>query len=552
MRILSILGLVVLFAGGLAAQTAIHSGPSRVFHVYVGPQTFVRDQAGYLYTAYADRIQSTPSARFDVFIGRSTDGGKSWNMKWQSGFAYNTGTDYGNRIPSLAIDDQGNLHCSWYHQVSSTSNMSVRYNRWDAQKNAWGTEQTMVASGYKRSVQALAVDAQNTVWMLCSNTGSYSLDVKRSDKPYASDMKFSNASPAFTHSGTCQYPDLIVDAAGRIHVSYYSTSNGATVHHQWLDPGAASPKWSAALPLGNSNGTADYYSSMAADLAGNVYVVYSVDGQRNKTHDPEWFLRKWDGSTQTWSGAVSIYKTTRKQYEPTSSTYNDDRVFSAACDETTGEVYFVYRNFESGELLLGRWHDGDAAPTDYAKLMNTGSLPVNSRNYFIFPQFRGSIFPSFNRASGGLDLVYTVGDQNAPSPMYNLFYEHFPVGSLSSTGTPKIGTSYTLDLSAVMDANKAYLLALSMTDIQPGIPIARRFIPLAADSMFFLTAMNLIPVMFQQFQGVLSGAGAAQAKIAIPNMPALVNIKIYGAFITYPGAAGVNAISNPFTFVITS
>ena len=113
MRIRIFLSLAVLLAGTLGAQTAIHSGPSRVFHVFVGPQTIVRDQAGNLYTIYTDLVQSTPSARFDVFIGRSTDGGKSWNMKWQGGFAYNTSTDYGNRIPSMAIDGQGNLHCSW-------------------------------------------------------------------------------------------------------------------------------------------------------------------------------------------------------------------------------------------------------------------------------------------------------------------------------------------------------------------------------------------------------------------------------------------------------
>jgi len=558
MRKLSFLIPALLVVGTLAAQTAIYSGPVRTFHTSVGKQRIVRDSAGNLYTIYRDQFNHPTSTQNDIAIGRSTDGGKTWKMDWQKGFAFNGASDWGNAGPCIAIDGNDNLHCSWWHQTTSSSSArSIRYNRWDAQTKSWGTELNVTGNGYGRVTQALAVDAKNYVWFIHSRpSGSWYCEMKRSDLPYASDMKFSPTNPVFTAAGTCQKPSIISDFLGRIHVTYYSTANGATVHHQWMDPGATTPVWSTAKPLGNSNAVADYYSVLAADLNGNVYVVYDRDDQGDKTPDPEWFLRKWDGASKTWSSPVSIYKTKRATYDPPGSkNYNDGRVISAACDETTGELYFVYRNFDSGELVLGRWHDGDAVPTTYAKLVNTGTLPPNSRNYLLYPQLRGSLFPTFNRTSIGLDCMYTVGDQNAPTPKYTLYYDPFPVGSLSSTGAPKIGTTYTLDLSAFADKSMAYVAALSVADITPGIGVDRRLIPLVPDTMFFLTVLNVVPSVFVDFQGSLSAStpATAQAKIVIPNLPALVNIKFYAAFITYPGGPmGIKTISNPFTFTITN
>ena len=124
------------------------------------------------------------------------------------------------------------------------------------------------------------------------------------------------------------------------------------------------------------------------------------------------------------------------------------------------------------------------------------------------------------------------------------------MGSIGSTATPRIGTTFPLDLTAVLDPGRGFVTALSTTDIQPGIPVGRRFIPLTPDSMFFITAQNMLPVVFQNFTGVLGASGTAQARIVIPNLPVLVNLKLYAAFVTYPGATGVHTISNPFTFTI--
>ena len=548
MRRFGFVALTLLLAGTLAAQSVVYTGGSRGFITSVSPRMIVQDKAGNLYALYRDQM-NLPATEWRLGVAQSTDAGKTWNLTWQTGFDTNPAGEYGNIPCGLAIDSQENLHVIWCHEKTNYQSADVRYNRWDKTTQTWATEAQLVANGYGRTLGAIAVDSQDYVWIVYPTASSWQGTVGRSDVPTASDMKFSATSPAFP-AQTCQHASLVLDGLDRVHVSFYSTANGATVHHMWLDPSAATPAWSSAKPLGNNNSQADYYSCLAADLVGNVYIVYGVDVQSGKTADPFWELRKWDGQTQTWSSAVPIYKTTRAQYKP-SGTDNDGRVISAACDETTGELYFTYRNFDSGEFILGRWHDGDAAPTTYAKLTNTGSLPANSRNYMLYPNFRGTVYPSFNRTHIRLDLIYCVGDQNASIPVYTYHHDPFPIGSLSSAGVPKIGTAFPLDLAALQDGGKAYILALSLTGLTPGLPIDRRFIPLVADNLFFTTAANQIPAIFQNFSGVLSAGGTAQATFNIPNLPPLVSIPVYGAFITAPGGpSGVNTISNPFTFTI--
>jgi hypothetical protein len=539
---------VTLLAGSAAAQYTVWSGTTRGFQSSVSPRLLVRDQGGDLYALY--RYQPTSLTDWRLGIAQSKDGGKNWNLGWQTGFDTNPSGHSGNIPNGLAIDSQGNLHVTWYHQQTNYRSTSPRYNRWDKGTNSWGTEVTFAGIGYGRSAGAVAVDSKDHVWVVHGTTSSWYGQVVRSDKPTASDMKFSPTTPAFP-AQTMQHASLAVDSLDRIHVSFYSTKNGATVHHMWLDPAASTPAWSSATPLGNNNATADYYSSIVADGVGNMYIVYGVDVQSGKTQDPFWELRKWDGSTQTWGSPVMIYKTTRAQYKD-SYGENDGRVICAACDETSGELYFTYRNYESGKFLLGRWADGDANPTTFAVLGDTGKLPPNSRNYMFYPNFRGTVTPAFNQTSVGLDLFYVLGDQNV-TKVYTWYCDPFPIGSLTPapSSTPRIGTTFKMDLTAWQDGGQAYATALSVGGLGTFIQPDRRIIPLVPDTFFYITVLNAVPSVFQNFSGVLGSQGTAQAGVAIPNVGGLVGVKAYTAYVTYPGGpGGIKTISNPLTFSI--
>ena len=564
MRLLCVLCLFLVLGGAVSAQTVINGpGTTRAFQSpYAGPQTIVRDSKANLYVIYRYQVSSV---QWDIAIAQSTNGGKSWDLNWQKGFADlgSPPTDFGNYSPCIAIDSQDNLHCAWSHRVAVTGSripQTMRYNRYEAATKTWGTEWIVTPTAkYELNNCCLAVDQNDYVWFAHgSNSYSWHSYIERSDKPLASDGKFTRYSPYYISSGYSQHNCLCVDALGRIHFTYYGLSGSYGIWHQWVDPGATTPVWSTRINLSYPPGhgsRADYSSKMAADNAGNVYVIFPVDSQYPTSHnsrDTDFWISKWDGSTQAWGTPVLIHVVPYAVWGANrgTSSYANDRIISCACDETTGEVYFTYRDFNTGDFVLGRWRGDDTeAPTVYARLMNVS--PPGPPNYYMYPHMRGSLWPRTNRASWGLDLTYVVGDQSAPTPTYTDYFEHIPVASMNSVSLPKIGTTYPLDLSGVAEGGKTYVAALSMSGLMSMIQVGRRYIPLVADSLFFTTVLNKIPPVFQNFQGVLNASGAGQAKIAIPNLAPLVGIKMDGCFVTFD-VSGLHAISNPWGFTITN
>ena len=561
MRILVCLGLVSVLLGVVLLETGtaqtVLNGPStsRAFpNGRVGPQTLVRDSGGNLYVIY--RYQPT-TVGWRVAIARSTNQGSTWNMQWQTGFDTYVNGSVGNIVPCMAIDSKDNLHCAWWHRPASS--YTTHYNRFDATSQTWGTERT-VSSSSSTDYPLLAVDQNDYVWQIYF-ASSYNAVLERSNLPFASDMNFSTYSPAFPGGSSSSNVDLVFDALGRAHMTYYDTGSGyAGVKHRWIDPGATTPTWSTVAFISNHSGhtaRAEYASSLSADNVGNVFLIYPVDSQyptNNGTFDTEFYIRKWDGSTQAWGNPVLVQKVPYAVWganKNPAAKYANDHIIGGACDETTGEFYFAYRDFTTGNYLLGRWRGIDTeAPTTFARLMNA-SPPPGPPDYFLFPHFRGSLWPKTNRTSLGLDLIYSVGDPTAATPAYTDYFEHFPIASMSSTGAPKIGTNYPLDLNAVTENSQAYASALCMSGLTPMVQIGRRFLPLVPDNLFYVSVTNVLPQIMINFQGVLDGNGAAQAQLAIPNIAALVGVPLDGCFVTYD-VSGLRAISNPWGFQITN
>ena len=63
-----------------------------------------------------------------------------------------------------------------------------------------------------------------------------------------------------------------------------------------------------------------------------------------------------------------------------------------------------------------------------------------------------------------------------------------------------------------------------------------------------------LPFIFQNYAGVLSKSGTAQAQLNLPNIPALMGVRLHNAFITLKASApsGVASISPTAFFTITT
>jgi hypothetical protein len=85
------------------------------------------------------------------------------------------------------------------------------------------------------------------------------------------------------------------------------------------------------------------------------------------------------------------------------------------------------------------------------------------------------------------------------------------------------------------------------------IPVDTRKLDLSPDDLFRASVTGLWPWIFSGYRGVIDAKGQAQAAIHIPNIQALIGVRIHTAFVTLSASvpSGVKSISSPFSFTIT-
>ena len=123
--------------------------------------------------------------------------------------------------------------------------------------------------------------------------------------------------------------------------------------------------------------------------------------------------------------------------------------------------------------------------------------------------------------------------------------------TLTGSGAGAPGTTLDFTLMAMADAGLPYQMGSSLGN--GPIMIDTRKLELSPDDLLVLSVTGVLPMVFQDYIGILDTTGMARAKLNIPNYPALKGIRIYTAFGTLKASApsGVSSISNSFLFTIT-
>lgn len=118
-----------------------------------------------------------------------------------------------------------------------------------------------------------------------------------------------------------------------------------------------------------------------------------------------------------------------------------------------------------------------------------------------------------------------------------------PIFPLVRIGTPRIGTTITLELNVPGDAGLGYIMGASLERYGLSLPDGRP-VPLSPDPLLVLSLSGYPG--FQNFIGGLDTAGHATASAALPNDQNLVGIAFHFAALTLDGAApsGVRTITN--------
>jgi hypothetical protein len=164
----------------------------------------------------------------------------------------------------------------------------------------------------------------------------------------------------------------------------------------------------------------------------------------------------------------------------------------------------------------------------------------------------GNAFVTGMTLSGEMSFPVTVG----PDLTHNLggfdgFIAKVKFTDLIAGGSGRIGETVTFDLTATDSANLPYQVGSSLGT--GPIPLGKRQIDLSADDLLRVSVADIWPWIFVGYRGVIDSQGHAQAAIHIPNVQALIGLRIHTAFVTLdpPSPRGIRSISNTISFTIS-
>ena len=167
-------------------------------------------------------------------------------------------------------------------------------------------------------------------------------------------------------------------------------------------------------------------------------------------------------------------------------------------------------------------------------------------------------------AVDGAGNAYLVGPGNSTEPTFpeivgpdlthngrcEAYVAKIASTTLQGSGASGPGTTVTLTLTATDDVGLAYLVGSSLG---PGpFPLGNRQVGLSPDDLLVVSVNGYWPGVFSGYQGLIGTNGQAKASINIPNIPALIGLRIYSAFMTLSPSEplGIKSISETFSFTI--
>jgi hypothetical protein len=188
-----------------------------------------------------------------------------------------------------------------------------------------------------------------------------------------------------------------------------------------------------------------------------------------------------------------------------------------------------------------------AAKRDFVELK-----PLLYQTFFIGDGLRNNktTVQQFFVPSGATRLFLGVADGGLCHNNIGEFYLTVRgLASIQASGTTRPGGTVTLLLTG--DPDLFYQVGSSLGT--GPIPIGNRNLHLSPDDLLFISVIGYWPWLFSAYRGVMDKTGRAKAAINIPNIPALIGVRLHTAFVTLDPSApwGIKSISNTFSFSIT-
>lgn len=513
----------------------------------------VRDSNGNLYASVIYEVSGT----WPVQVLVSNDQGQTWATLLlqvndaSSGLLPGPNNDTQANESSLAIDDQDRLHIRWssFHYPSF---FECYYRTYDLGTGVYGpivnlNSQLGISTSSRTAASAIRLDAQNLVWMTSPSSSNWREQLLVSTQPYAANGQFSSVGVVST-TASAQTTKLAIDTAGRVHCLYYQNVPPGVMSHRYYDSNTQT--WGTETVVGDNSAPNDTRSTMCSDYNGNVHALIVRDAINGggTTLSPKFVYRSWD-VTNGWSSPTVLASFTTSQMGS-----NHSRVSCIQCNQATGDVFVVYRDFS-----------GNGALKILRKAFGAGSFQVmpdlapasTTTNEYDAPFIRGTLHPAANNCTGELDVFWRQGG-GSPWSFEYVRRHGSPLATVSSVGTGCTGTSGTPAVLAggpPMLGDGAYALDVSGGPAGAQAWVFLSFLPATnpvsiAPGCDILLDLNWVTFLINQGYSplgpaTLDGGGAGQVPFPLPYVDALAGARLtLQGLITDPGAPAGIVLTN--------
>ena len=257
-------------------------------------------------------------------------------------------------VPSLAIDDIGNVHLVWMDSISS--NYEILYSTKNSNGD-WSVPVNISITNGKSLVPKIAVDAYNNLHVAWQEQDEYGTEIFYSNKTYGNQWSIPSK---ISNSGRA--PDLGTDENGNIHVTWIlpNSYRMKTIEGSW----------------GPIESIPQYYCfnvALAVGQEGDVHIV--GDQTIGSWNNVFYIMKPFDG---IWSERINL---------------SDNPMYSWAADiavDEVGKIYVSWSEIETGQLYFkvknidGIWSERDSIPGVEGYSWASAVVIRGESIYFIF------------------------------------------------------------------------------------------------------------------------------------------------------------------------
>jgi len=249
---------------------------------YPDGRKIVRDQQGALYVAYRKKYKVGFHTAYHIFVAKSADNGYSWQILNRGQPIEDVG-DQNQRVPAIAIDQQGVIHVVWYGKDGpdfKSDENQIKYVSSTDQGQTWSPWRNIAhVAGYIDQLAwqehpAIYVDEDNllyVVWEGYDATHPNRTQIKflRSVDSGVSWSLWRNVSPSTVNLSR---PTLVGDSDDTLYIFAYGrvASRHQIIYSQSTDGGLGWSEWTRLAPTVLEQ----RHVSAAVDRHGTLHVVW--------------------------------------------------------------------------------------------------------------------------------------------------------------------------------------------------------------------------------------------------------------------------------------